>query len=98
MKSFVQSMYLLTNAFGSALGEALTPTAADPKVLWMYAGLGIASFVAGCLFWLVFHHLNDREDEMNALEAYGDKAVKVDEAHKMPEGTTNNEKRKLSVV
>ena len=37
MKSFVMSMFLLTNAFGSALGIALTPTAVDPKLLDMYA-------------------------------------------------------------
>ena len=39
MKSFVMSMFLLTNAFGSALGIALSPTAVDPKLLWMYSKL-----------------------------------------------------------
>ncbi|OAP63958.1 hypothetical protein AYL99_03185 [Fonsecaea erecta] len=68
MKSFVQSVYLLTNAFGSALGEALTPVAYDPAILWMFVGLCIASFCAGCLIWVLFHHLNEREEEMNALE------------------------------
>jgi len=67
MKSFVQSMYLLTNAFGSALGETLVSVAYDPKILWMFVGLSIASFLAGCLVWVVFHKYNDQEDEMNAL-------------------------------
>ncbi|EOD42946.1 Oligopeptide transporter [Neofusicoccum parvum] len=67
MKSFVQSMYLLTNAFGSAIGEALVSVAVDPKILWMFVGLSIASFLAGCLVWILFHHLNKTEDEMNAL-------------------------------
>ena len=37
MKSFVMSIFLLQNAFGSALGIALSPTATDPKLLWMYS-------------------------------------------------------------
>lgn len=69
MKSFVQSMYLLTNAFGSALAEALTPAAYNPAILWMFVGLACASFAAGMIFWLVFHHLNATEDVMNALDA-----------------------------
>ncbi|KAI9376468.1 POT family-domain-containing protein [Aspergillus egyptiacus] len=69
MKSFVQSMYLLTNAFGSALAEALTPAAYDPAILWMFTGLACASFVVGILFYILYRHLNAQEDEMNALDA-----------------------------
>ncbi|EEP82598.1 hypothetical protein UREG_07463 [Uncinocarpus reesii 1704] len=68
MKSFVQSMYLLTNAFGAAIGEALTPVAHDPEIIWMFVGLCVASFCAGIIFWIVFHHLNAKEDDMNALD------------------------------
>jgi len=90
MKSFVQSMYLLTNAFGSAIAESLVSTTGDPSIMWMYTGLAVASFATGILFWVLFHNLNAREDEMNALEIYGDKAVKVEDAHKLAEGETNN--------
>ncbi|KAJ5109478.1 hypothetical protein N7456_006153 [Penicillium angulare] len=69
MKSFVQSMYLLTNAFGSALAEALTPAAFDPAIMWMFVGLACASFLCGIVFWFIFHHLNAQEDDMNALDA-----------------------------
>jgi len=69
MKSFVQSMYLLTNAFGSALAEALTPAAFDPAIMWMFVGLACASFVCGIIFYAVFYHLNAKEDDMNALDA-----------------------------
>lgn len=69
MKSFVQSMYLLTNAFGSAIGEALTPVAYDPAILWMFVGLACASFSTGCLFFLLFRRFNAIEEEMNALDA-----------------------------
>ena len=67
MKSFVQSMYLLTNAFGSAIGLALVPVSMDPSVLWLYAGLSISSAITAVIFWLLFHRYNAREDEMNAL-------------------------------
>jgi POT family proton-dependent oligopeptide transporter len=73
MKSFVQSMYLLTNAFGSAISEALNPVLIDPKIQWMYVGLAVSSFIAGCVIWILFHHYNDTEDEMNALDQDVDK-------------------------
>lgn len=75
MKSFVMSMFLLTNAFGSALGIALSPTAADPKLVWMYTGLTVATFLAGVLFWFLFRKYNYTEEEMNRLEDQGDKPV-----------------------
>ncbi|KAF2145873.1 uncharacterized protein K452DRAFT_283172 [Aplosporella prunicola CBS 121167] len=67
MKSFVQSMFLLTNAFGSAISEALVSVSIDPKILWMFVGLSVASFIAGIVIWVIFHHLNDAEEEMNKL-------------------------------
>jgi POT family proton-dependent oligopeptide transporter len=69
MKSFVQAMYLLTNAFGSAISEALNPVLYDPAIQWMFVGLAVSSFIAGCIIWVLFHHLNDQEDAMNALDA-----------------------------
>jgi POT family proton-dependent oligopeptide transporter len=73
MKSFVQSMYLLTNAFGSAISEALNPLLYDPAIMWVFAGLAIAAVIAGALIWIIFHHLNDTEDEMNQLDEDVDK-------------------------
>ncbi|CAG8022425.1 unnamed protein product [Penicillium nalgiovense] len=72
MKSFVQSMYLLTNAFGSAIAEALTPAAFDPAIMWMFTGLACASFLCGIIFYITFRHLNAKEDDMNALDADDD--------------------------
>jgi POT family proton-dependent oligopeptide transporter len=81
MKSFVQSMYLLTNAFGSALAEALTPAAFDPAILWMFVGLACASFACGMIFYLVFRHLNAQEDDMNALDADDDLQAEIVAPH-----------------
>lgn len=77
MKSFVQSMYLLTNAFGSAIGEALTPVLYDPAIQWMFVGLAVASFITGGIIWILFHHLNETEEEMNALDRDVDESAGV---------------------
>lgn len=75
MKSFIMSIFLLTTAFGSALGCALSPVTTDPKYVWLYVGLGIACFIAGCLFWICFKHYNDTEEAMNALDYDEDPAM-----------------------
>lgn len=83
LKSFVMSLFLLTTAFGSALSIALSPTAVDPKLLWMYTGLCVACFIAGCIFWLIYHKYNDTEESMNELDQYAEKAelVRMDTEH-----------------
>jgi len=72
MKSFVQAMYLLTNAFGYALGEAFTPLVGDPEVQWLFVGLCAGSFGVGTIFWVLFHKLDSKEDQMNALDGKHD--------------------------
>ena len=83
MKSFVMSIYLLTSAFGSALGIALSPTAVDPKLVWMYTGLCVATIIVAALFWIIFRKYNATEEEMNAL---GDRAEKAVAAHEVNSG------------
>ncbi|KAI8238857.1 Peptide transporter PTR2 [Colletotrichum sp. SAR 10_96] len=68
MKSFVQSIYLFTNAFGSAISEALVSVAADPKFLWMYTGVACFSFVIGFVFYFTFRHYDAEEDKMYDLD------------------------------
>ncbi|EGE03815.1 MFS peptide transporter Ptr2 [Trichophyton equinum CBS 127.97] len=75
MKSFVMAMFLLTSAFGAALGMAISPVAKDPKLVWMYTGLSVASAVAGLIFWILFSRYNAKEEDMNAL---ADKELRED--------------------
>ena len=70
MKSFVQSIYLFTNAFGSALSEALISVAVDPKFLWMYTGVAVFSFGTGCVFYVVFRHYDKDEEKMYELDRH----------------------------
>ncbi|CAN3482028.1 peptide transporter Ptr2p [Diutina catenulata] len=69
MKSFIMSLFLVTNAFGSAIGIALSPVSKNPKLTWLYTGLAGAAFIAGVLFWVCFKHYNYKEEELNMLEA-----------------------------
>jgi len=82
MKSFVMSMFLLTSAFGSALGIALSPTAKDPKLVTMYASLAGVTLLVAAIFWLLFKKYNAQEEDLNALEDQGDKAVMATEINR----------------
>ncbi|KAF2807669.1 MFS peptide transporter [Mytilinidion resinicola] len=67
MKSFIMAVFLLTSAGGSLLGVLLAPSARDPWVGWMYAGLAVVCVGTGAVFWWVFRGLNALEEGMNGL-------------------------------
>ena len=69
MKSFMNSLFLLTSAIGAALGAAIAPAAKDPNLTWFYAVLAVSSFITGTLFWITFKKYNDQEDQLNDLLA-----------------------------
>ena len=77
MKSFVQSLYLFTNAIGSALNEAFVPATGDPAIMWMYTGISIATAATAVIFWFTFHHYDAQEEEMNKLDAHDSWAGKA---------------------
>ncbi|KAI5807368.1 POT family-domain-containing protein [Peziza echinospora] len=81
MKSLVMSMFLLQNAFGAALGIALSPTSEDPKLVIMYSSIAAATTIAGTLFWFLFKKYNNTEEEMNRMDANNEqfKVRKIDE-------------------
>ncbi|KAF2477721.1 peptide transporter-like protein PTR2 [Lindgomyces ingoldianus] len=61
MKSFIMSLFLLTSALGSALGILIAPSAKDPNLVWLYAGLAATSLLAGGVFHIMFRRLDQRE-------------------------------------
>lgn len=67
MKSFIMSMFLLTSAFGSALGMLLAPMAKDPRLVWMYTGLACIAALAGVAFYWTFKDL-DQASAPNSVE------------------------------
>jgi POT family proton-dependent oligopeptide transporter len=78
MKAFIMSVFLFTNAIGSAIGIALSSTSVDPKLMWMYIGLAISTVIAGIIFWFLFKKYNQVEEELNAIDAdYNAEALKA---------------------
>jgi len=68
MKSLIGSLFLFTTAVGAAMAGALSGTAVDPNLVWMYSGLALVAFVAGLLFWRIYSPLNKLEDSLNELD------------------------------
>ncbi|KAG8416376.1 peptide transporter ptr2 [Metarhizium acridum] len=62
LKSFIQSLYLLTVAFGSALAMALVPVSVDPDVLWMFVGVAVTTFVVLASMYFTLRHLDKLEE------------------------------------
>ncbi|EUC39179.1 hypothetical protein COCCADRAFT_31902 [Bipolaris zeicola 26-R-13] len=59
MKSFIMSLFLLTNAGGSVLGILIAPLARDPHQQWLYFGLASAAAVTGIIFYRMFKNIDD---------------------------------------
>lgn len=68
MKSLVMALFLLQNAFGSAIGIALSPTSKNPRMVIFYACLAGATVIAGTVFWFCFNKHNATEEKMNRID------------------------------
>ncbi|KAL0064569.1 hypothetical protein AAF712_008514 [Marasmius tenuissimus] len=74
MRSLVMSLYLFTNAFGSALSEAFIPLVKDPNLIWNYTVVACLAFVAAIGFFITTRKLDKQEDVLNNLpEGHVDK-------------------------
>lgn len=89
MKSFIMAIFLVTNAFGSAIGCALSPVAKDPDYTWLFTGLAVGCFISGCLFWICFRRYNAIEDAMNAIDYENDNMVVVSNEDKQSDEESN---------
>jgi POT family proton-dependent oligopeptide transporter len=54
LRSFISALFWITIGIAAAICIALSPVSQDPYLVWMYAGLGITGFVAGCTFFVCF--------------------------------------------
>ncbi|KAL0581439.1 hypothetical protein V5O48_000593 [Marasmius crinis-equi] len=67
MRSLVMSLYLFTNAVGSALSEAFIPLVEDPHLIWNYTVVACLAFVAMIGFFISTRKLDKQEDALNNL-------------------------------
>ena len=68
MRSLVFAFALFMSALSAAIGEALVSLSADPLLVWNYGVVGVASFLGGCVFWLMYRDLDRDEDKLNMLD------------------------------
>ncbi|CEH16071.1 H /oligopeptide symporter [Ceraceosorus bombacis] len=69
MKSIVMSLFLLTNAFGAAIQQALLPLTVDPLLVWQYVTCALLSAIAGVLTWFLFRGIDRETDRLANLPA-----------------------------
>jgi len=67
MKSLVMAVFFLMTALGNVLNAALSPLAVDPRLVWNYAGIGLATFMAGNIFYWCFRGRDEQEEEENLV-------------------------------
>lgn len=58
LRSFVSALFWLTIGIAAAICIGLSPVSQDPYLVWMYGGLAIVGFVAGCVFYACFWKLS----------------------------------------
>ncbi|KAI8072522.1 POT family-domain-containing protein [Gongronella butleri] len=61
MKSMVTAFFLFSNCFASILSFALVPVTVNPKMVWLYSGIGVAAFICSVLIWII-HRKQDKTD------------------------------------
>ncbi|KAK9711330.1 hypothetical protein K7432_007909 [Basidiobolus ranarum] len=64
LKGLVSAFALLPNAFAALIGIFLSPVSKDPYLTWNYASISIVCFVVGVVFWIVFRHYDDVDDNL----------------------------------
>jgi len=69
MRSTVQAICLLMNAFSSALAQALVALAEDPLLVWNYGTVAVVAFLGGMFFYIDNKNIDKEEDRLNALPA-----------------------------
>ncbi|KAK3202436.1 hypothetical protein GRF29_161g1186034 [Pseudopithomyces chartarum] len=69
LRSFISALFWLTIGIAAAICIALSPVSQDPYLVWMYAGLGITGFVAGCTFFVCFRKSGKQGEDTVILEA-----------------------------
>lgn len=81
MRSLVMGVFLFMSALASAIGEAFVSLSSDPLLVWNYGVMAVLAFVSGIIFWLQYRHLDQQEDELNAIGVGHLEAPLAEEKH-----------------
>ena len=67
MKSLVSALSLWPNCVAALISLAISPSAHDPNMVWVYTGVGVGAFCVGIIYYLLFRSF-DVIDENNRLK------------------------------
>ncbi|GAA5804450.1 POT family-domain-containing protein [Helicostylum pulchrum] len=63
MKSLVSAVSLWPNCVAALISLAISPSAKDPNMVWLYAGVAVGAFLFGILYYWMFRHYDVIDEE-----------------------------------
>ncbi|KAG2204743.1 hypothetical protein INT46_008326 [Mucor plumbeus] len=63
MKSLVSALSLWPNCVAALISLAISPSAQDPNMVWVYTGVAIGAFVTGIIYYFMFRHYDDIDED-----------------------------------
>jgi POT family proton-dependent oligopeptide transporter len=63
MKSLVSALSLWPNCVAALISLAISPSAHDPNMVWVYTGVAVGAFVFGVLYYWMFRHYDVLDEE-----------------------------------
>lgn len=63
MKSLVSALSLWPNCVAALISLAISPSAHDPNMVWVYTGVAVGSFVCGILYYWLFRSYDKIDEE-----------------------------------
>lgn len=63
MKSLVSALSLWPNCVAALISLAISPSAHDPNMVWVYTGVACGAFVFGVLYYYLFRHYDTMDEE-----------------------------------
>lgn len=63
MKSLVSALSLWPNCVAALISLAISPSAQDPNMVWVYTGVAVGAFVTGIIYYFMFRHYDAIDEE-----------------------------------
>ncbi|KAF8073997.1 PTR2-domain-containing protein [Lyophyllum atratum] len=67
MKALTFSLVLFTGSLSSALTLIISPSFADPNLIWPFVGIGAACVLSAILIWVFFRKMDEEEGDIVAI-------------------------------
>ncbi|KAI9032825.1 POT family-domain-containing protein [Phycomyces nitens] len=91
MKSLVSALSLWPNCVAALISLAISPSAHDPNMVWVYTGIACGAFACGILYYITFRHY-DVIDNETRLRKIGNLQNDISETNTSAKELSINEK------